>query len=140
MTQQRLHTAALVAATAVGAAQLVLSVRQHRDRCHLATAAMRQELAIAEAAGADADTDAAGQIMCSNWISTLAIMYRTRVITRTGVRVAARHLMRTDPRAMPTWEGTRDWRRTEARDKCDRQLIAEFDAAYEREPREPSAA
>ncbi|MGW0562923.1 DUF6082 family protein [Streptomyces sp. NPDC003016] len=140
--RKHLLTAALLAPAAVSAAQLVVSIRQHRERAHLATAEIHQKLLTEQVADPSlmrvwsrleplSDEERRLIVHRNQWMSLWGLQHRVGVFTGQALRETVHDFM-ANPQGRAFWKLARDHREGSARDRTDRRfnkLITE--ACYE---------
>lgn len=141
---------ALLSIAAIGAAQLVLSQRQHRQRLALDAESMHQKWI----SDVDADADqqsmwaASGEtpaeeyaqlLQCNRLVPFLSVKYRVGLIDRQSLRTNARWLMERDV-ARSYWSRFGTFRKDEAVDRIDRAFNAVMADEYELHARHEAAA
>lgn len=142
-----LLSGAILSAAAVGAAGLVLGVRQHRERCALATAQMhlrlladqeeRPQVAAMWQSLTGLSEDARARVLhCNRWMVFWRLQYRLRVVPGETMRQVARDFMAHPENAL-FWERVRPVRIRETQDLLDRRFLEIFDAAYGDRRRDP---
>ncbi|MFI5753315.1 DUF6082 family protein [Streptomyces sp. NPDC051644] len=134
---------AVLAATAVTAAHLVVSVQHNRRNAHVASEQLHQKLLAAQIADPSLNaiwhnlngeaSDLERQFLhCNRWFSWWSLRLRTGVASRKSLEATIRDAMMS-PRVRGYWALTREFRRAEARDRIDRAFNELANDAYEGE-------
>ncbi|MFE4533778.1 DUF6082 family protein [Streptomyces scopuliridis] len=123
---------AILTAAAVGAAHVVIGVRQHRDQCALATADMHARLmadqesrpsrtAMWASQGTMTEEQRVRGLHCNRWFVLWTLQHRLGVVPSAALRHVADDFMQ-HPQNAEFWGRARDTWTREIRDKTDRRL------------------